>query len=180
MADLRNIDYGMKRYVLQSCCLDNHISCTTSGSENGGLHKPNALCTQRVALKKEFPDWLEKKLARIQQCSIKVLRVLMPWKGATEKFTDSLSPLQQIFLTVLLIGLGGVRLWALFAAEFSLELYYLRTKVYLSQVAFARIRQSMALQTASFQATLGRRPFRTEMVAKEWLTYQTDTFQVTI
>ena len=51
-----------------------------------------------------------KKLARIQQCSIKVLRVVMPWKGATEKFTDSLSPLQQNFLTVLLIGLGGVRL----------------------------------------------------------------------
>ena len=51
----------MKRYVLHICCLDNHISCTTSGSENGGLHKPNALCTQRVALKKEFPDSLEKK-----------------------------------------------------------------------------------------------------------------------
>ena len=76
MADLRNLDYGMKRCSAK--LLDNHISCTTSGSENGGLHKPNALCTQRVALKKEFPDWLEKKLARIQQCSIKVLRVLMP------------------------------------------------------------------------------------------------------
>ena len=60
VVDLRNIDYGMKRYVLQSCCFDNHMSCTTSGSENGGLHKPNALCTQRVALKKELPDSLEK------------------------------------------------------------------------------------------------------------------------
>ena len=42
--------WSMKWYVLQICCLDNHISCTTSGSENGGLHKPNALCTQRVAV----------------------------------------------------------------------------------------------------------------------------------
>ena len=84
------------------------------------------------------------------------------------------------FSNCLIDWLGGGSTLALFAAEFSLELYYLRTKVYLSQVAFARIRQSMALQTASFQATLGRRPFRTEMVAKEWLTYQTDTFQVTI
>ena len=64
-------DYGMKRYVLHIyiCCLDNHISCTTSGSENGGLRKPNALCTQRVALKKEFHGisrFFGKKTARIQ------------------------------------------------------------------------------------------------------------------
>ena len=40
--------------------------------------------------------------------------------------------------------------------------------------------QSMAFQTtASLQGTLGQRPFRAEMVAKEWLTYQMDTFQVT-
>ena len=70
-------DYGMKRYVLHICCLDNHIYCTTSGSENGGLHKPNALCTQRVALKKEFPDSLGKKTVRIQQCSIKVLQTVV-------------------------------------------------------------------------------------------------------
>ena len=42
------------------CCLDTHTSCTTSGWENEGLHKPNALCTQRIALKKEFPEFLEK------------------------------------------------------------------------------------------------------------------------
>ena len=63
-ADLWNIDYGMKRYMcLHICCLDNDMSCTCK--------KPNGLCTQRVALKKEFPDSLEQKLSRIQQCSSK-------------------------------------------------------------------------------------------------------------
>ena len=125
VVDLRKIDYGMKRYVLHICCLDNHISCTASGSENGGLHKPNALCTQRVALKNEFPDSLEKKLARIQQCSIKVLGVLIPWKGTEEKFTDILSSLTgSNFPTGLLIGLEGFNL-ALLLTGFSLESCFL-------------------------------------------------------
>ena len=76
---------------------------------------------------------------------------------------------------------GGSNL-AQLAVGFSLESCFLpyqtnrsttRTKVYLSQVAFAQMMQSMAWQTVSLQGTLERRPFQAEMVSKEWLPYQT-------
>ena len=87
--------------------------------------------------------------------------MLIPWKGTKENSQTACHHYDN-FLTGLLIGLGGSHL-ALFAAEFCLESCYLpyllretdqqpgqkSIYVYLSQVAFAQIRQSMAFETAS-------------------------------
>ena len=100
-------DYGMKRYVLHICCLDNHISCTTSGSENGGLRKPNALCTQRVALTKEFPDSLGKKRPEFSNVLHQGFTCVDTMKGHKGKIHRQPLPTATNFLTGLLIGLGG-------------------------------------------------------------------------
>ena len=110
VVDLWKIDYGMKRFVLHMCCLDNHISCTASGSENGGLHKPNVLMHTTCRTQEGISSFVGKKLARIRQCSIKVLGVLIPWKGTKEKFTDIFSSTGSNFPTGLLIGLEGFNL----------------------------------------------------------------------
>ena len=54
-----------------------------------------------------------------------------------------------------------------------------RTKVYLCLSEPSRI-CSNQWRSKQLQGTFGRTPSRTKMVAKVWLTYQTDTFQVTI
>ena len=136
-----------------------HISCTASGSEN--LAQAQVLMHTTCRTQEGISRSLEKKTARIQQCSIKVLGVLIPWKGTKEKFTDILSSLGAIFQLACWLAWGGFNL-ALLLTGFSLESCLpplssqrnrstTRTKVYLSQVAFAQIMQSMASQTASFQ-----------------------------
>ena len=47
--------------------------------------------------RRNFKIFGKKTAARIQQCSIKVLGVLIPWKGTKGKFTDILSSLGTIF-----------------------------------------------------------------------------------
>ena len=162
----------MKRYVLHVCCLDKHISC------------------QRVAATcrtlERISRFVGKKLARIQQCSIKVLHVLIPWKGTKENSQTACHHYDN-FLTGLLIGLGGSHL-ALFAAEFSVESCYLpyllrETDQQPGQKSiWAKshlLKSGNQWRSKQLQGTFGRTPSRTKMVAKVWLTYQMDTFQVT-
>ena len=172
----------MTRYVLHICCLDNHKSCTTSGWEDEGLHKPNALCPRHVALKKEVPEFW-RKLARawIQQRSINPVLGFMCvdlMKGLKGKIHKLSLTTATNFRTALLISLVGSNL-ALLAAGFSSESCFLpyllqtqrnrsttRTKVYLSQVAFY-LKSGQWLWTASLQGTLWRRPLSLQKIG--WL-----------
>ena len=140
---------------------------------------------QPVALKKEFPDSLEQKLARIQQCSIKVLRVLMPWKGTKEAFADS-HPLRQKILTGFRSGTvcGGV-LFRIMLSPLSSQRNRstTRTKVYLCLYEPSRICSNQAINGVRnringvrnrFKALLDERlPGRKWLQKCGWLTKRT-------
>ena len=181
----------MTRYVLHICCLDNHISCTTSGWENEVLQLAQAQCLMHTTCRTQegISRNFGKNLASIQQRSINSILSFMCGKNHRLSLTTATN-----FLTGLLIGLVGSNL-ALLAAGFSSESYFLpcllqtqrnrsttRTKVE-SIWAKSHLKRSClqshwinGFANASLQGTLWRTPFRTEMVSKEWLTYELDTF----
>ena len=79
------IYYGMTRYVLHICCLDNHISCT---GQMRAWTSPMPYA-HNVSLKKEVPEiwknWLE--FSNVAATPFEVVCVLMPWKGLRQKIT---------------------------------------------------------------------------------------------
>ena len=170
----------MTRYVLHICCLDNHISCT---GQMRAWTSPMPYA-HNASLKKEvqefWKNWLE--FSDVASTPSEVVCVSMPWKGLRQKFTDCLSPLRRIFGTGLLIGLVGSNLALL--AGFRLESYFLPyllqnqrnrstwTKS-LSEPSHICSNQAMKnafAKTFASRRALWRMPFRTEMIAKEWLT----------
>ena len=176
VAGLRNLDNGWLWY--EEIC----SACLLLGQ---AYILPTSGCNLSHS-RKNFQIRWKKKLARIQQCSIKVLHVLIPWKGTKENSQTACHHYDN-FLTGLLIGLGGSHL-ALFAAEFSVESCYLpyllrETDQQPGQKSiWAKshlLKSGNQWRSKQLQGTFGRTPSRTKMVAKVWLTYQMDTFQVT-
>ena len=156
----------MKRYVLHICCLDNHISCQPVA----------ATCRTQERLSRFFG----KKSPEFSKVASKFYVCWCHERAQRKKFADSSHHCDQLASNL-----------ALFAAEFSLESCYL--PYLLPPVSSANSEKQInnpdrSLWAKSHLLKPGNQwrskqlqtPFRREMVAKEWLTYQTDTFQVTI